>query len=47
GLGYGALRRRELAVREDQVPSTFEIGQSSRSMPEQQGAKRVSASRQP
>ncbi|GJX19639.1 hypothetical protein Tco_0222316 [Tanacetum coccineum] len=35
------------AVREDQVPNTFEIGQSSRSVPEQQGAKRVSASRQP
>ncbi|GKA95821.1 hypothetical protein Tco_0817916 [Tanacetum coccineum] len=29
GLGYGALRRRELAVGEDQVPSTFEVGQSS------------------
>ncbi|GJX89378.1 hypothetical protein Tco_0341392 [Tanacetum coccineum] len=25
GLGYGALRRRELAVGEDQAPSTFEI----------------------
>ncbi|GJT61610.1 hypothetical protein Tco_1005143 [Tanacetum coccineum] len=47
GLGYGALRRRELAVREDQVPSTFEVGQSSRSVLEQQGAKRVSAFRQP
>nr|GEV34238.1 hypothetical protein [Tanacetum cinerariifolium] len=30
GHGYGALRRRELAVRGDQVPSTFEVGQSSR-----------------
>ncbi|GJX06895.1 hypothetical protein Tco_0194827 [Tanacetum coccineum] len=47
GLGYGALRRRELTVREYQVPSTFEVGQSSRSVPEQQGAERVSASRQP
>ncbi|GKD30873.1 hypothetical protein Tco_1241651 [Tanacetum coccineum] len=47
GLGYGALRRRELAVEEDQVLSTFEIGQSSGSMPEQQGAKRVSTFRQP
>ncbi|GJV36544.1 hypothetical protein Tco_1409021 [Tanacetum coccineum] len=45
GLGYGALRRRELAVEEDQVPSTFEVGQSSRSVPEQQGAERVSAFR--
>ncbi|GJX66701.1 hypothetical protein Tco_0301044, partial [Tanacetum coccineum] len=41
GLGYGALRRRELAVEEDQVPSTFEVGQSSRSVPEQQGAERL------
>ncbi|GJS27608.1 retrovirus-related pol polyprotein from transposon TNT 1-94 [Tanacetum coccineum] len=40
-LGYGALRRRELAVEEDQVLSTFEVGQSSRSVPEQQGAERV------
>ncbi|GKC22292.1 hypothetical protein Tco_1024442 [Tanacetum coccineum] len=47
GLGYGALRRRELAVGEDQVPSTFEVGQSSRSVSEQQGAERVSAFRQP
>ncbi|GKD99307.1 hypothetical protein Tco_1387291 [Tanacetum coccineum] len=47
GLGYGALRRHELAVGEDQVPSTFEVGQSSRSVPEQQGAERVSAFRQP
>nr|GEX02468.1 hypothetical protein [Tanacetum cinerariifolium] len=29
GLGYEALRRRELVVGEDQVPSTFEVGQSS------------------
>ncbi|GKA33034.1 hypothetical protein Tco_0719401 [Tanacetum coccineum] len=29
GLGYGALRRLELAVKEDQVYSTFEIGQGS------------------
>ncbi|GJS20691.1 hypothetical protein Tco_0449323 [Tanacetum coccineum] len=34
-------------VGEDQVPSTFEVGQSSRSVPEQQGAERVSAFRQP
>ncbi|GJX29749.1 hypothetical protein Tco_0237828 [Tanacetum coccineum] len=46
-LGYGALRRRELAVGEDQVHSTFEVGQSSRSVPEQQGTERVSAFRQP
>ncbi|GKC84036.1 hypothetical protein Tco_1139753 [Tanacetum coccineum] len=46
GLGYRALRRRELAVGEGQVPSTFEVGQSSRSVPEQQGAERVFAFRQ-
>ncbi|GJY74320.1 retrovirus-related pol polyprotein from transposon TNT 1-94 [Tanacetum coccineum] len=44
-LGYGAMRRRELAVEEDRVPCTFEVGQSSTSMPEQQGAERVSAFR--
>ncbi|GKE66232.1 hypothetical protein Tco_1520393, partial [Tanacetum coccineum] len=47
GLGYGALRRRELAVEEDRVPSTSKEGQSSRSVPEQQGAERVFAFRQP
>ncbi|GJQ89782.1 hypothetical protein Tco_0000921 [Tanacetum coccineum] len=35
-LGYRALRRHELALGEGSVPSTFEIGQSSRSMSEQQ-----------
>ncbi|GJW13614.1 hypothetical protein Tco_0017747 [Tanacetum coccineum] len=34
------------AVGEDQAPSTFEVGQSSRSVPKQQGAERVSAFRQ-
>ncbi|GKG03128.1 hypothetical protein Tco_0310764, partial [Tanacetum coccineum] len=47
GLGYGALRRRELAVGEDQVPSIFKVGQSSRFVPEQQGAQRVFVFRQP
>nr|GEV88195.1 hypothetical protein [Tanacetum cinerariifolium] len=46
-LGYKALRRHELAVEDDQVPSKFEVGQSSRSVPDQQGAKRVSVFRQP
>ncbi|GKA37149.1 hypothetical protein Tco_0723714 [Tanacetum coccineum] len=32
---------------DNRITSTFEVGQSSRSVPEQQGAKRVSASRQP
>ncbi|GJV43707.1 Orf y [Tanacetum coccineum] len=35
-LGYGALRHRELAIREGSVPSTFEIGQISRSVSKQQ-----------
>ncbi|GKE79390.1 hypothetical protein Tco_1545510 [Tanacetum coccineum] len=47
GLGYGALRHRELVVEEDQVPSTFVVRQSSRSVPERQGAERVSAFRHP
>nr|GEZ92431.1 hypothetical protein [Tanacetum cinerariifolium] len=46
-LGYEALRRHELAVGEDQVPSIFEVGQSSRFVPEQEGAESVSAFRQP
>ncbi|GKD18397.1 hypothetical protein Tco_1207555 [Tanacetum coccineum] len=47
GLGYGALRRRELVVGEGEMPSTFEVGQSSRSVPEHEGAERISAFRQP
>ncbi|GJU10383.1 ribonuclease H-like domain-containing protein [Tanacetum coccineum] len=47
GLGYGVLRRHELAVEEHQVPNTFEAGQISRSMLEQEGAERVYAFRQP
>ncbi|GKA68773.1 hypothetical protein Tco_0768690 [Tanacetum coccineum] len=47
GLGYGALRRRELALEEDHVYSTFEVGQGSGSALESERAKRVSASRQP
>ncbi|GKC34837.1 hypothetical protein Tco_1047221 [Tanacetum coccineum] len=46
-LGYGALRRRELVVGEGEVPNTFEVGQSSRSVPENEGAERISAFRQP
>nr|GEY53911.1 hypothetical protein [Tanacetum cinerariifolium] len=41
GLDYGALRRCELAVKEDHVPSTFEVGQSSRSLLKRQGAERT------
>nr|GFA43593.1 hypothetical protein [Tanacetum cinerariifolium] len=47
GLGYGALRCRELALREDHVYSTFEVGQGSGSAPEPERSERVSASRQP
>ncbi|GKC41060.1 hypothetical protein Tco_1053444 [Tanacetum coccineum] len=47
GLGYGALRRRELALEEDDVYSMFEVGQGSGSAPESAIPERVSASRQP
>ncbi|GKE94754.1 hypothetical protein Tco_1579609, partial [Tanacetum coccineum] len=47
GLGYRADRHRALDSIEEIVPSTYEVGQSSRSMPEQQGEDRVSAFRQP
>nr|GEY48347.1 cytochrome P450 71A2-like [Tanacetum cinerariifolium] len=47
GLGYGALRRRELALEEDHVYSTFEVGQGSSSTPEPERSERVSALRHP
>ncbi|GKF43100.1 hypothetical protein Tco_0129652, partial [Tanacetum coccineum] len=47
GLGYRALRRRELALEEDDVYSTFEVGQSSGSAPESERPERVSAFKQP
>ncbi|GKE19370.1 hypothetical protein Tco_1426947 [Tanacetum coccineum] len=47
GLGYGALRRRELALEEDHVYSTFKAGQGSGSAPEFEIPERVLASRQP
>nr|GEU47018.1 hypothetical protein [Tanacetum cinerariifolium] len=47
GLGYGALRRQELALREDHVYSTFELGQGSGFAPEPERSVRVSAPRQP
>ncbi|GKB15390.1 hypothetical protein Tco_0849313 [Tanacetum coccineum] len=43
GIGYRVLRHLELGVEED----TFEVGQSSRPMPEQQRVERVSPFRQP
>ncbi|GKD73286.1 hypothetical protein Tco_1331568 [Tanacetum coccineum] len=36
GLGYRAARRRALELAEGPVPSTFKVGQSSRSVPYQQ-----------
>nr|GEV26034.1 hypothetical protein [Tanacetum cinerariifolium] len=47
GLGYGALRRRELALEGDHVYSMFEVGQGSGSILEPERSERVSASRQP
>ncbi|GJV10242.1 hypothetical protein Tco_1351783 [Tanacetum coccineum] len=46
-LGYGALRRQELAAEDDQVRNTFEVGQGSGSAPELERPERVSALRQP
>ncbi|GKD51705.1 hypothetical protein Tco_1280681 [Tanacetum coccineum] len=43
GLGYEAARCRTLALADDLVPSTFEIGQSSRSVPEKQKAEETPA----
>ncbi|GKG30151.1 hypothetical protein Tco_0420049, partial [Tanacetum coccineum] len=47
GLGYEALRRREIASREGQMPSVYEVGQSFGSEPEPERPERVSALRQP
>ncbi|GKD68502.1 hypothetical protein Tco_1322592, partial [Tanacetum coccineum] len=47
GLGYRALRRRELAAEEDQRYSTFEVGQGFGSAPDPKRSERVSAFRQP
>nr|GEY44557.1 hypothetical protein [Tanacetum cinerariifolium] len=47
GLGYGTLRHRELALEEDHVYSTFEVGQGSGSAPEPERLERVSAFKQP
>nr|GEU84080.1 hypothetical protein [Tanacetum cinerariifolium] len=46
GLGYGALRCRELTLEEDHVYSTFEVRQGHGSALEPERSKRVSASRQ-
>ncbi|GKE73850.1 hypothetical protein Tco_1535891 [Tanacetum coccineum] len=47
GLGFGALRHREIALGEGRMPSVFEVGQSSGSAPEPETPERVSALRQP
>ncbi|GKC70579.1 hypothetical protein Tco_1116462 [Tanacetum coccineum] len=47
GLGYGALRRRELALEEGDVYSTFEFRQGSGPAPESEIPERVLAFRQP
>ncbi|GJZ64914.1 hypothetical protein Tco_0621610 [Tanacetum coccineum] len=47
GFGYEALRRRELALGEGLVPNMFEVGQSSRSVPDHEEAERIFAFRQP
>ncbi|GKC51135.1 hypothetical protein Tco_1073880 [Tanacetum coccineum] len=47
GLGYGALRRQELALEEGDVYSTFEVGQGFGLAPESERPERVSAFRQP
>ncbi|GKE01364.1 hypothetical protein Tco_1389347, partial [Tanacetum coccineum] len=41
GLGYGALRRQELAAEEDQRYSTFEVGQGSGSAPKPERPERT------
>ncbi|GJZ62417.1 hypothetical protein Tco_0618554 [Tanacetum coccineum] len=47
GLGYGALRRRELALEEDHVYNTFEVGHGYGSAPDPERPERVSTSRRP
>ncbi|GKB30767.1 hypothetical protein Tco_0870168, partial [Tanacetum coccineum] len=47
GLGYGALRRREITLGEGRMPSIIEVGQSSASIPESERPEIVSALRQP
>ncbi|GKA90779.1 hypothetical protein Tco_0812649 [Tanacetum coccineum] len=47
GLGYAALRRRELALEESNIYSMFEVGQGFGSAPVFERPERVSAFRQP
>nr|GEZ26283.1 hypothetical protein [Tanacetum cinerariifolium] len=47
GLGYGALRRQEIALGESRMPSVFEVGQSFGFLPDSKRPERVSALRRP
>ncbi|GKA26262.1 hypothetical protein Tco_0712371 [Tanacetum coccineum] len=47
GLRYEVARSRALESTEEIAPSTYEVGQSSRSVPEQEGVERISTFRQP
>ncbi|GJX10598.1 hypothetical protein Tco_0200457 [Tanacetum coccineum] len=47
GIGYGEARRRAFESTEEIAPSTYEVGQSSKSVLEQEGAERIYAFRQP
>nr|GEU87484.1 hypothetical protein [Tanacetum cinerariifolium] len=47
GLGYGALRHKEIASREVQMPSVFEVGQGSRSIPDPERPEGVLALKHP
>nr|GEY95330.1 hypothetical protein [Tanacetum cinerariifolium] len=47
GFGYEALRHQEIALREGRMPSVFEEGQISGSVPVPERPKRVSTLRQP
>ncbi|GJR59600.1 hypothetical protein Tco_1501762 [Tanacetum coccineum] len=47
GLRYGAARHHVLESIEEITPSTYEVRQSSRSIPEQEGVERIYAFRQP
>ncbi|GKA83271.1 hypothetical protein Tco_0804866, partial [Tanacetum coccineum] len=47
GLGYGALRHREIASRKGEMPSVFEVGQGSGYVPEPKRPERVSTLRKP
>ncbi|GJV76355.1 hypothetical protein Tco_1507939 [Tanacetum coccineum] len=45
GLGYGAARRRALELVDGPAPSTFEVGQSSKTVPDQQTGNEITTLR--